>query len=346
MKKQFKKWTSGLLAAALISTMGLTAFAEDATSVTAKLTGKETAAPGDTISIQLEAEKNVGGMQGTVDYDESKVELDKISVTSEFAAANHIEKDSGENDLFNDDKSAVKFVLLSDNAESKVWITLQFKVKEDATESAFFDLKDVKVSNSAGTAYIDASETDDLTVKIEKPKLQMNGATVRKNGDPDIRFSVTRLDTTSTIEEVGVIMIPKALLDEGEVLEATKEEYGKDTKYKAKIAKGTGADLDTNTDIVANLVGTDSSKFFKQQIAARAYFKIEGEYYYTDNAIPANNIAGGTSVRSCAEVAKAIASAKNISIDDVNAGEPSTWSYEDYTAIIAKLADRSDADLH
>jgi hypothetical protein len=81
------------------------------------------------------------------------------------------------------------------------------------------------------------------------------------------------------------------------------------------------------------------------EFSARAYAKLnDGTYIYSDNIIVDNNIVGGTSSRSCVDVAKAIYNLNKDKFSDEVKDEVKTiiakdsWAVDEYKTVVKALA--------
>ena len=339
MKKVLAILLATLLAAGMMS-FGASA---DTESVTVALSGSTQAIKGESYEVTLSAPTTVGGIQGEIDYDEAKFELSDIAVTSAFATANKI---TDKTNLITDDGKVIKFALLPDKAAgNNEWVTFIFTVLE-ADGKSDFTLNNVKVSDNEGVNLI----TEGLTsVSVEQtpvyvPALDVAGASVKTDGQADIRFEIDLgvNNYKGQIEEIGVIMIPTRFVAEGQELVYDTEKV----KYSGKTAKkaySPASKIGDETIFYANLLNSSTKKSrINTEISARAYIKLTtGEIIYSDNASGDKNIAGGTSSRSCIDVMKGVAAnhdfSDNTEITTILAKANSDWELEDYAAVVAAV---------
>ncbi len=365
-----KKLLSILLAVILMfSCVALTASAEGET-VTVSLLGEKQAVADEEYEVMINVDETTadlaGGISCDVKYDAKKFALNRIEISSAFADANDLSDESGESQIINTNVPGVVNVVLVDVADDSTksnWLTLVFTVKATQETSAEFSLENVKVSNSTGTQLVTNNLTVDVTDIIYDHILDVNGASIRKDGVGNIRFEAEMhsgsVDMDSVIE-VGFLMIPAACL-KGDLYngDLTFTDSGKYTTADGRtvtIATNSkeGSRIVDGDKIYCYLTNTTSFKL-NTTFAARAYIKIddgteEGLIIYSDNQtyIPASNtyeknIKGGTSSKSCIETAKAIIELYDV--DDLKSyltADTATWT-ENYTDIVEKLAEVEDS---
>lgn len=340
-----KKITAILLSVLMLASVLCIGVSAETTSVNVKLTGAAQATKGETYTVTLSVDDaTVGGLQGTIIYEAAAFEFIGIEITEKMADANRItETDAG--NLINSDTTNgnIKFVVLCDGT-SKQLVKLNFKTKEDNTNvtTANFNLSGVKVSNGDGTATVTNIATNITPPNIYATAINVEGASVKTNGDADIRFETTVKN--ADITEVGVIMIPKKFLADGQEIT-----YSEDAIYsgkKAAIAKLTvDNDIAENEKVYANLnLSAQNESRIKMEIAARAYVKLSnGTIVYSDNADSTKNINGGTSSRCCIDVVKAIAAEEEYTNDILNKAN-SEWTKEEYETVVKGIRDKIDAE--
>ncbi len=341
-----KKFLSILLATLLVAGMMSFGASADTESVTVSLSGSAQAIKGEQYEVTLSAPKTVGGISGVIDYDEASFALTNVAVTSAFAEVNKI---SAATDLIEDDGKVIKFALLSDkSSDDNVWITFIFAVASDAeAEKASFTLDNVEVSDADGLGLITEGLTEvsvsDLSVYA--PALNVAGATIRTNGEADIRFeadfsTVFESAYRDKIAEVGIVGIPTRFMKDGEEL-VVDGVYG---GYSAKTAKITAEKLEATTTTISTKFRYSSSTdaLLRTKYSARAYIKLnDGKIIYSDNVITENNISGGTSSRSCIDVARAVAAEMGVTSEDAGAEilslEDAAWTVTTYEALIETI---------
>ncbi len=361
-----KKLFSVVLAVILIvGCVGITATAESGT-VTVSLLGEKQAVAGEEYEVILNVEETsadlVGGISCDVEYDKDKFELNRVEISQEFANANHLE--NGRDSINTTTTGVAKVILLDVNNDSANtdWITLVFTVKAEQETSAEFKLENVKVSDSTGTQLLTNNLTVEVTNIIYDHIIDVNGASIRKDGVGNIRFEAEILSGSvdmSEIIEVGFLMVPAACL-KGDLYngDLTFTDSGKYT-----TADGRTVTIATNSKegsrILDNkfycyLTNTTSFKL-NTTFAARAYIKIddgteEGLIIYSDNQTYIEgsktyekNIKGGTSSKSCIETAKAIIELYDVTdLKSYLTADTATWT-ANYTDIVEKLAEVEDS---
>ena len=337
MKKVFLIFLTALL---LISSTAICISAVEPVKVS--LNGATQAIKGDTyeVTLTIDSPENAGGVSGEIEYDENSFSIENANISSSIATANKIGLDEG---LFLTNASAgiIKFVIISDNNTNNL-LTINFTTKDDAnTELVSFMLKNVKVSDTEGSVLVENLTTSiENSTNVYEKALDVKGATVRTNGEADIRFEADFSDVFNSIyradiAEVGVIAIPTAFI-------ATGQELTLDGTYsgaKAKVAKISGKDLWAETTTISTKLRYSSSTpvLLRTKYSARAYIKLnDGTVIYSDNKISNNNIVGGTSSRSCIDVIRAIAA--NNGITDANlpilSADDAAWTVENYKTVI------------
>lgn len=364
-----KKLLSILLAAILmIGCVSVTASAADQT-VTVSLLGEKQAVAEEEYEVMINVEETTadlaGGISCDVNYDTTKFELNRIEISSAFADVNDLSDDSGESQIINTSVPGVVSVVLVDVADDSTksnWLTLVFTVLADQETSAEFSLENVKVSNSTGTQLVTNNLTVEVTDIIYDHILDVNGASIRKDGVGNIRFEAEILSGSvdmNDVIEVGFLMIPAACL-KGDLYngDLTFTDSGKYT-----TADGRTVTIATNSKEGSRIVGdkiycylTNTTSFkLNTTFAARAYIKIDdgtqdGLIIYSDNQTYVTssksyekNIKGGTSSKSCIETAKAIIELYNVTdLKSYLTADTATWT-ANYTDIVERLAEVEDS---
>ena len=339
-----KKVLAILLATLLIISMMAFGASAETPSVTVVLDGSTQAITGEKYEVTLLAPKTVGGISGVIDYDETKFDLIDIKISAEFAAVNRINADEGTS-LIKDDGDVIKFALLADTADNDAWVTFIFDVLDTAeVGDSSFTLKDVESSDAAGISLI----TEGLTTvpvidaPIYAPAISVAGATIRTNGEADIRFeadfsSVFESEYRNQIAEVGIVGIPTSLMSEGQELVIG----GKYSGYSPKIGRIKAENLNADTTTISTKFknSASSAALLRTKYSARAYIKLtNGTIIYSDNEIVLNNVSGGTSSRSCIDVARSIAAQNGVTDADegaeVLALADSKWTVNSYKELI------------
>lgn len=311
------------------------------------LKGASQAIKGDIYDVVMSAPITVGGISGEIVYDAESFSFLGIEVNSTFAAANKIAVGEETNLITNDSENGkVKFALISDSTHEN-WITFNFVVSNEAdtTTAASFTLNNVKVSDAVGSALVENLTTNIVeSAKVYAKALDVAGASVKTDGQADIRFEIDLGSNNykGQIEEVGVIMIPTRFVEEGQELVYDTE----NVKYSGKTAKraySPASKIGDETIFYANLINSSSTKSrINTAISARAYIKLTtGEIIYSDNADNGKNIDGGTSSRCCIDVMKSVAAEQDFSADaDITAilaKENSVWELADYAAVVSAV---------
>lgn len=337
-----KKITAILLSVLMLASVLCIGVSAAGTSVNVKLTGAVQATKGETYTVTLSVDDaTVGGLQGTINYDSNSFEFEGIEISTSMATANRITTNDAGNLINNATVGTIKFVVLGDGASTQL-VKLNFTTHENATAgNVEFKLNDVKVSNGDGTATVENATTSITEQKIYESAIKVNGASVKTSGDADIRFETEILYTGNDIAEVGVIMIPKKFLADGqEITYTTGAVY---SGKVAAIASISGTDLGDTKIVYANLNNSaNDANRIKMEFAARAYVKLSNDtIIYSDNADSGKNINGGTSVRSCIDVIKAIATENSYTDNDALNKENSEWTENDYETVVKALRDKT-----
>ena len=367
-----KKLFSVVLAVILIvGCVGITATAESGT-VTVSLLGEKQAVAGEEYEVILNVEETsadlVGGISCDIEYDKDKFELNRVEISQEFANANHLE--NGRDSINTTTTGVAKVILLDVNNDSANtdWITLVFTVKAEQETSAEFKLENVKVSDSTGTQLVTNNLTVEVTNIIYDHIIDVNGASIRKDGVGNIRFEAeidANVDKTK-VAEVGFLMIPAVCLKDGLYngdLTLTNDFAANDTEQKYHLytmANGKKISIASNSKEISKL-GENETKVYcyltntinynlTTSFAARAYVKMtDGTIIYSDNQTYIEdsktyekNIKGGTSSKSCIETAKAI---YNLYKDNAEFTDgfktiiaKDSWNTTEYKTIVSELA--------
>lgn len=368
--KTKKLFSFVLVVILLVGCVGITAYAADET-VTVSLLGEKQAVATEEYEVMINVDETVvdlvGGISCDVVYDERYFELDRIEITTEFATHNKLADDLGNNEIINNNKSGrVSVVLLDvpDDGAKSNWLTLVFDVTAvQESYPAQFKLENVKLSNSTGTNLVTNDLAVEVTDVIYDHILDLNGASIRKDGVGNIRFEAEiesgSIDMSEVIE-VGFLMIPAACL-KGDLYngDLTFTDSGKYTTADGRtvtIATNAkeGSRIADGDKIYCYLTNTTSFKL-NTTFAARAYIKIddgteEGLIIYSDNQtyiegskIYEKNIKGGTSSKNCIETAKAIIELYNVTdLKSYLTADTATWT-ENYTDIVERLAEVEDS---
>ena len=137
-------------------------------------------------------------------------------------------------------------------------------------------------------------DTMNIEENIYASMINVNGATIKKDGTGYIRFEAQIDDellslinsNISNVIEIGFLMLPKAYLDNGDLTYADK--YASIKYGEKSISKGCYPieDLPDNFNGIFYCYLNDSNKnFLATTLAARAYVKLnDGTYVYSDNS--------------------------------------------------------------
>ena len=350
----------------LISCMSISASAEDP-SATISLTGESNAVIGAEYKVALNVSESsadvVGGLSCDVTYNTDTFSFKRVEMTSDFAAANYVSAD-GYSETISQADGKISVVLLDvdgDTAENR-WLTLVFEVLS-SQGSANFTLDNAKVSDTAGTELItsdlsvDIVRTEGGVVDFHKSHTNANGASIKKdvtdeqgNVVGNIRFEAqlsADIDK-STVSEIGFVMLPTVCLDNGELTVTENGKYTMANGREVSIAYN-GKSIDSLSELEDRYYCylTNTMEFpLTMSFAARPYVKLkDGTYVYGYNDVVENNIVGGTSNKSCIDIAKAIyneyvtkyPSYDFIAIADIVALDANQWTTENYQTVVNAL---------
>ena len=351
MKKIIALFLSILMIASMTA---LTASAEGEVEVKLVADTEVGAVAGSTYSVTLEiADATVGGVQGTVTYDEAKFDFVDITMAKSVADANHIEGKA--EDAFKVDETAgtIDYILLCDGVTNAL-ATFNFKVLAAEVGAADFTVTGVKVANAEGTAEKANKTVDANGVKVSPVAITADSTTIRTNGQYDLRFTTTidaDFAANNKIKEVGMILIPTSLIAEGKevVNDVTGAKFCVDgVTPQIKTIPYTG-----DNTVLANINNTGTSHM-NRRYSLRAFVVLEnGTVVYSDNDVDGKPIENGTISRSCKTTAIALYNlyketyefsqeAKEIAEDKANekwtADEYKTLAEENLEALKASIA--------
>lgn len=347
----------------LVGCVCISASAESGTA-TISLLGEKQAIVGEEYEVSLNVEESsedlVGGVYARITYDTKNFKLSRIEISPEFAAANSIDDDKA-TDMINTTVSGQITVAILDtpnDSNANDWLTFVFTVQGD-TGTSTFKIANAKVSDAIGVDLITNNLSVDVTENIYAHMIDVNGASIRKDGVGNIRFEA-EIDATvdrSKIEEIGFLMIPAACL-KGDLYngDLTFTDSGKYTTADGRtvsIASGCKkiSDIDeSESKVYCYLTNTTTFKL-STAFAARAYVKVKNDddtytYVYSDNQTYVaesnsyeKNIKGGTSSKSCIETAKAIIEKYNVTeLNEYLTADTEAWT-TNYSDIVKKLAE-------
>ena len=354
-----KKLLSFLLAVILmVGCMGITASAEGET-VTVSLLGEKQAIIGAEYEVVLNVNEttadSVGGIDCEVTYDKDKFTLTRIEISEQFAGANKIAT-SDVSKLINtsvEGKIRVMLLQVANDGIDNNWITFVFTVKgEAATGDAWFGItEETELSNAQGTQLLTRGLATSVTKNIFNETVKVNGASIKKDGNGDIRFEAEIIDKTN-VKEIGFIMLPTKAVNNGDMTITADGKYTMANGNTITLAKAsTTVDKLTSSKKMYCYLENSAIQFsLDTSFSARAYVKLEGDtYIYSDNIIVDNGIVGGTSSKSCIETAKAIikmykAQGKDVSsLETYLTADVDTWK-ANYKSIVTKLAELENAN--
>ncbi len=279
-----------------------------------KLSGNGQATVGHYYELDLvlnDADSLVGGIEGTISYDDDAFSIDSIALSSAFQGyGNKID------DSFNTETSGtIKFVGLADlktGDTGSTWFTVKFNVLKEAEA-------DIKVtataSNKTGTDTLNISVVNKEKLDTVPNVATVVGAAIKTGtaeepvpaGKQDLRFVVALdeigLPENSNITEYGVLMMYTKRLGDREL---TYEMIG-NNEYGLAVAKETGENLELPSgDIYASLDGIAANvDAIGSRVSARAYIVADGKVYYSNNNKNANaSVTNGYSSCSVVGVAK------------------------------------------
>ena len=305
-----------------------------------------------TLNVAETVADSVGGISCDVTYDKDRFKLDRVEISKKFATANGIAQSDTEGKIVDTStEGIVKVLLLQVEGDKKVndWLTLVFKVKdlpgEAESTTAWFnvDVENAKVSDASGDSLLTKDLEVNVTQNIFAEKVNVKGASIRKDPQGNIRFEAEIIDRTN-VAEIGFLMLPSKAINNGDM------KLTDDLKYT--LANGNKITIATNGKKIEDIDENDakiycylknSISMLNTEFSARAYAKLnDGTYIYSDNIIVDNNIVGGTSSRSCVDVAKAIYALykdeKDFSaIESIMA--KTSWEIEEYEIVVKALAD-------
>lgn len=340
--------------------LSITAFAEGE-QVTVSLLGEKQAIIGDEYEVSLNVAEtvadSVGGIFCDVTYDKDRFTLKRVEISKAFATANDIENDVEGTAINTSTEGLVKVLLLQVEGDKKAnnWLKFVFDVNGEAetATTAWFGIENANTSDTNGVQLIANGLSVNVTENIFEDKVNVKGASIRKDPQGNIRFEAEIIDRTD-VEEIGFLMLPSKAINNGD-LKFTND-YDNNGVTSAKqlytMANGKKISIASNGKKISD-IAEDETKVYcylnnsismlDTAFSARAYVKLnDGTYIYSDNIISSNNIVGGTSSRSCVDVAKAI---YNLNKDtyDLSAIESiiasDSWTVSDYETVVKALAD-------
>ena len=220
---------------------------------------------------------------------------------------------------------------------------------EAESTTAWFnvDVENAKVSDASGDSLLTKDLEVNVTQNIFAEKVNVKGASIRKDPQGNIRFEAEIKDRTN-VEEIGFLMLPSKAVNNGDLKFTNDLQNG---KHMYTLANGNKITIATNGKKIEDIDENDakiycylknSISMLNTEFSARAYAKLnDGTYIYSDNIIVDNNIVGGTSSRSCVDVAKAIyalCDPTSFSEDVKNLMDKISWTESEYKKVVEELA--------
>ena len=266
---KMKKLFAVILALAMLVTMSsFSAFAEgEPVSLTVS---PSSVGYNGGMRVSLNVDNNiVGGVQTTITYDKEAVELVSKSVTN---TTNNTHVDT----ILDDGNGNIKVVALGGG------VVFEFAVlSTNEKTSVTFAATDVKASNLNGDGYVEVNEaalSATAAISTEETVMPvMIGTRLRKTNNPvnlhlGFTAEIANLGENTTIKEVGLIVIPTALLNG-----VTPENLTVDTDNVA-IAKleGDEAAAFTKEQFVGYIKNTASTALMGKSFTARYYIILDG----------------------------------------------------------------------
>lgn len=354
---KLKKSLSIILAIILVaSCLFITAAAENE-DVIVSLKGEAQAIVGAEYEVTLNVAEtvadSVGGISCDVTYDKDRFTFDRVEISKKFATANGIAQSDTEGKIVKTSTEGIVNVLLlqvEGDKEANNWLKLVFDVKGSAEKAttAWFGVKNAKASNASGDDLIANGLSVNVTENIFADKVNVKGASIRKDPQGNIRFEAEIKDRTN-VKEIGFLMLPSKAVNNGD-LKFTNDLNDK-SQHLYTMANGNKITIASNGKMMEEIDANETKVFcyLKNSISmlntafsARAYVKLnDGTYIYSDNIVVDNNIVGGTSSRSCVDVAKAIydlyKDEKDFSaIESIIAND--SWEVSQYETVVKALA--------
>lgn len=339
----------------LVGCVGISVSAESGTA-TISLLGEKQAVVSEEYEVSINVEESsedlVGGIYARITYDTTNFKLSRIEISPEFAAANSIDDDKA-TDMINTTVSGqITVALLDIPNDSNVnnWLTFVFTVQGN-TGTNEFKIQNAKVSDAVGVDLITNDLSVEVTENIYAHMIDVNGASIRKDGVGNIRFEAeidAGVDRTK-VAEIGFLMIPAVCLNNGDLTFTDSGKYTLADGRTVSIASGS-KDIskisDSESKVYCYLTNTTTFKL-STAFAARAYIKMadgtiiysDNQTYIADSKTYEKNIKGGTSSKSCIETAKAIIEKYNVTeLNEYLTADTEAWT-TNYSDIVKKLAE-------
>ena len=214
MKNLFNKSIIIMLAFILIFPVGIIDALAENSAVTVSLSGESSCiANVNDYKVVLEvSDAAVGGVQGTLEYDNELFDFLNVTVENSIAKANRLtqknEAVTTDNYVVSANETAGKidFVILSDK-KSKELITFNFAIKGEIPqeEGNYFILKNVKVSQSNGAAKVETVNVTNLSGPSHKygEWITTEEPTLFTLGQKERSCSVCKNKQTAVVEKLG-----------------------------------------------------------------------------------------------------------------------------------------------
>ena len=314
-----KKRISVLIAALLMLSMCVVPVSADSAEVRVYIDAPAQVTAGEMVAVSLYVNGSIpaGGVKGTIRYKTTDLQYANVALRSDVTALGNTEDVAVR---VNGEVGQINFVLLSNvaggTAPADAWLTVNFTMTSTAADTvAEVTLSDVAVSNMDGTVALTPTVITNDTVRIVAESnqfLSMAGATIRTSlVNQGIRFCSTKLAALGDVipVEAGVVMMPTALLYEGQDL--TKETVGKGGTAPAIASVTDAASLQAvagGEPLYATLTNGLTDGRANVEITARSYVVIGDQtIYYSHNTDAEKHITTGEAEKSLASVAQAIA---------------------------------------
>jgi hypothetical protein len=214
MKNLFNKSIIIVLAFILIFPVGIIDTLAENSAVTVSLSGESSCiADVNNYKVVLEVSNAaVGGVQGTLEYDNELFDFLNVTVENSIAKVNRLTNKSDavttDNDVVSANETAGKidFVILSDK-KSKELITFNFAIKGEIPQEDgnYFILKNVKVSQSNGAAKVETVNVTNLSGPSHKygEWITTEEPTLFTLGQKERSCSVCKNKQTAVVEKLG-----------------------------------------------------------------------------------------------------------------------------------------------
>lgn len=312
--RKFKKSIAIILALVMI-VCAFSSMSVSAVDPVLKLLGKNQASVGEYYELDLilnDTDSLVGGIEGTITYDDSVFSVDSIALSSAFVGYGNSNDDS-----FNTNTSgSIKFIGLADlknNDKGSTWFTVRFNVLKES--EADFKVT-ATASNKTGTHLLESISVVNKEKLDSVPNIAKVIGSAIKTGsieapvaadEQDLRFVATldevNLPENSNVTEYGVLMMYAKTLGGREL---TYEMIEND-EYGLAVANKVGENLEIpEGEIYASLNGIAGDlSAIGSRVSARAYIVADDKVYYSNNSKNTGaSVSDGYSTSSVVSVAK------------------------------------------